>query len=67
MYFYQIVKGGGNIMNETKSTQKVPQKVGIGEKFAYLCTNIGNIPLMTLLSMFLTIFYTDVCGMDPAK
>lgn len=54
-------------MNETKSTQKVPQKVGIGEKFAYLCTNIGNIPLMMLLSMFLTIFYTDVCGMDPAR
>lgn len=54
-------------MSETKSTQKVPQKVGIGEKFAYLCTNIGNIPLMMLLSMFLTIFYTDVCGMDPTR
>ena len=49
-------------MNE----KKVPEKVGIGEKFAYLCTNVGNIPLMMLLSMFLTIFYTDVCGMNAA-
>lgn len=42
------------------------QKVGIGEKVCYLLANIGNIPLMTLLSAFFLIFYTDVVGLDPA-
>ena len=42
------------------------QKVGIGEKVCYLLANIGNIPLMTLLSTFFLIFYTDVVGLDPA-
>ena len=42
------------------------QKVGIGEKCSYYLANLGNIPLMTLLSMFFLIFYTDVVGLDPA-
>lgn len=42
------------------------QKVGIGEKISYFFANIGNIPLMTLLSTFFLIFYTDVVGLDPA-
>lgn len=40
------------------------QRVGAGEKLAYLLANIGNIPLMTLLSTFFLIFYTDVVGLD---
>ncbi len=46
---------------------KTSQKIGIGEKLCFLLTNVGNIPLMMLLSLFLTIFYTDVCGLDPGK
>ena len=42
------------------------QKIGIGEKICYFMANIGNIPLMTLLSTFFLIFYTDVVGLDPA-
>lgn len=45
-------------------TQKTNTKIGIGEKFCFLLTNIGNIPLMVLLSMFLTFFYTEVVGLD---
>lgn len=40
------------------------QKVGAGEKIVYLLANIGNIPLMTLLSTFFLIFYTDVVGLE---
>lgn len=43
---------------------KHPQKIGAGEKCAYLLANIGNIPLMTLLSTFFLIFYTDVVGLE---
>ncbi len=46
---------------------KVSEKIGIGEKIAYLMANIGNIPLMTLLGTFFLIFYTDVVGLDPGK
>lgn len=35
-------------------------------KNQYFFANIGNIPLMTLLSTFFLIFYTDVVGLDPA-
>ncbi len=41
------------------------QKIGIGESFCYLLANLGNIPLMTLLSTFFLIFYTNVVGLDP--
>ena len=40
------------------------QKVGVGEKISYFLANIGNIPLMTLLSTFFLIFYTDVVGLN---
>ena len=40
------------------------QKVGVGEKVSYFLANIGNIPLMTLLSTFFLIFYTDVVGLN---
>ncbi len=42
-------------------------KVPFGEKISYLITNIGNIPLMLLLSSFFLIFYTDVVGLDAGK
>ncbi len=40
------------------------EKIGIGEKICYFLANIGNIPLMTLLSTFFMIFYTDVVGLN---
>lgn len=42
------------------------QKITGREKFSYLLANIGNIPLMTLLSSYFLIYYTDVIGLDPA-
>ena len=43
-------------MNETLSFR---------EKAAYLCVNIGNIPIMTLANSLLSFYYTEVLGMDP--
>lgn len=42
------------------------QKVRFGEKFCFLLANVGNFPVMTLISSFLLIFYTDVVGLNPA-
>lgn len=41
------------------------KKMGVGEKICYFLMNIGNIPLMILLSSFFLIFYTNVVGLDP--
>jgi len=46
---------------------KQPGKIGLGEKISYMLANMGNIPLMTLLSTFFLIFYTDVVGLDAGK
>ncbi|MHA1726296.1 MAG: MFS transporter [Promethearchaeota archaeon] len=35
------------------------------EKISFYIVNIGNIPIMTLISLFLLIFYTDVVGLNP--
>lgn len=45
---------------------KRPNSLSGGEKFGYLLANIGNIPLMTLLSGYFLLFYTDIVGLDPA-
>ena len=36
------------------------------ENIFFFITNLGNIPIMTLISAFLLIFYTDVVGLNPA-
>ncbi|RHR31899.1 MFS transporter [Clostridium sp. AF19-22AC] len=41
-------------------------KVTLKEKISYVAVNLGNIPITTLASSFLLIFYTNVCGMNPA-
>ena len=41
-------------------------KVSLVEKISYVLVNLGNIPITTLMSSYLLIFYTTVCGMDPA-
>ena len=50
-----------------QNTKEKHMKVGFGESLCYLMTNIGNIPLMSLLGTFFLIFYTDVVGLDPTK
>ena len=42
------------------------QKVSIVEKMGLFMVCAGNIPLMSLLSGFFMIFYTNVVGLDPA-
>lgn len=46
--------------------QKDPNRIAGGEKLSYFLANVGNIPLMTLTSSYLLIFYTNVIGLDPA-
>ena len=36
------------------------------ENIFFFITNLGNIPIMTLISAFLLIYYTDVVGLNPA-
>ena len=45
---------------------KDPNRIRGGEKLSYFLANVGNIPLMTLTSSYLLIFYTNVVGLDPA-
>lgn len=47
--------------------EKDPNRIRIGEKLSFLLCNIGNIPLMMLLSTFFLIFYTNVVGLDAGK
>ena len=42
------------------------QKIGFGEKLSFLLANVGNFPIMTLISAYLVIFYTDIVGLNPA-
>lgn len=42
------------------------EKVSLKEKISYVAVNLGNIPITTLISGYLLIFYTNVCGMNPA-
>ena len=39
-------------------------EIKIGEKLSFAFVNIGNIPIMTLISTFLLIFYVDIVGLN---
>ncbi|MBC5690415.1 MFS transporter [Mediterraneibacter sp. NSJ-55] len=41
-------------------------KVTLKEKISYVAVNLGNIPITTLMSTYLLIFYTNIVGLDPA-
>ena len=41
-------------------------RLKVSEKLGFALTNLGNIPIMTLLNTYLLIFYTDVIGVNPA-
>ncbi len=54
--------------NINENTNRKPgEKIRIGEKISYAMIILGGIPLMTVISSFLMIFYTNVVGLDPAK
>ena len=42
-------------------------KISRLEKVGFALTNLGNIPIMTLLNTYLLIFYTDVIGIAPVS
>lgn len=42
------------------------EKITVKEKVAYALANLGNIPIQTILSSYLLIFYTNVVGISPA-
>ena len=42
------------------------EKISRREKVSYALANIGNIPVMTLINSYLLVFYTNVCGINPA-
>ena len=44
---------------------KTDTLIKLKEKLSFFVVNFGNIPIMTLISGFLLIFYTDVIGLDP--
>ncbi len=47
-----------NMISNSKS------EIKIGEKLSFAFVNIGNIPIMTLISTFLLIFYVDIVGLN---
>ena len=57
----QHMNGEERIKMKAKS-----QKIGALEKVSFFLANVGNIPLMSLLSSFFTLFYNTIVGLDPA-
>ncbi len=45
---------------------KTREKIRLSEKVGFILANYGNIPIITLVSSFLMIFYTNVVGLNPA-
>ena len=37
------------------------------KRVAYFFVNLGNIPIMTMVNAYLSIFYTDTLGMDAVR
>lgn len=42
------------------------EKISGKEKASYALINLGNIPIMTLINSYLLVFYTNICGINPA-
>ncbi len=42
-------------------------KVRFSEKIGYIMANLGNIPIITFVSSFLMLFYTNVVGLKPVQ
>lgn len=48
-------------------TARLDDRIRFGEKAAFALGNFGSIPIMSLISSFLLLFYTDVVGLNPAS
>ena len=44
---------------------KYKEKIGLGEKIAYMLGGMGGVPLFAIISSFLVYFYTNVIGLNP--
>ena len=49
------------------SNQIYEEKIGIGEKLAYMLGGMGGVPLFAIISGFLVYFYTNVVGLDAGS
>lgn len=45
---------------------KYEEKIGFSEKIAVFLGGMGNFPLFALMSTFLTYYYTNIVGLNPA-
>jgi len=44
-----------------------PNKIGVKEAIGYMCGDAGNLFVLTFISTFLKVFYTDVLAIDPIQ
>ena len=64
---FVLLNFGGKLQHMERIKMKAKsQKIGALEKVSFFLANVGNIPLMSLLSSFFTLFYTTIVGLDPA-
>ena len=57
-------------MDNTKTIQEQntnPNKIGFKEAFGYMLGDAGNLFVLTYVSSFLKVFYTDVLKILPAR
>lgn len=51
----------------TKAVNNHPNKIGIKEGIGYMFGDMGNLFVLSFVTMFLKVFYTDVLLIDPQK
>lgn len=55
-----------DIQSDQNHSTEQDSLLSLKEKLAFFSVNVGNIPIMALLTTFLLLFYVDVVGLDPA-
>ncbi len=55
----------GKMLSQRETTSS-GERVSLKEKISYVAVNLGNIPITTLISTYLLIFYTNVVGLSPS-
>ena len=63
---YEVVKRSKLDSSKERKKAMNSDRLKVSEKLGFALTNLGNIPIMTLLNTYLLIFYTDVIGVNPA-
>lgn len=53
--------------NETKLVNSHPNKIGIKEGIGYMFGDMGNLFVLSFVTTFLKVFYTDVLLIDPQR